>query len=185
VSAAVPAVAPDKPGSKTRWCELCKHRHGLDHEHFKKQGDRAANVVTGAKSGADLSAQAGRDRPADLRKITLEKLQAEKDKEIREIQERRWGRRMRLIYSVWAKIADDPKIKLSDDEEKDFGQIHADFAMAWGITASTKIEASADLAIIHFTVIASRSKWMTELLESLRGKEDEDDEAERSRPQAG
>lgn len=185
MSATAPAVTADKAGSKTRWCELCKHRHGLDHEHFKKQGDRAANAVTGAKSGADLSAQAGRDRPADLRKITLEKLQAEKDKEIREGQERRWGRRMRLVYSVWAKIADDPKIKLSDDEEKDFGQVHADFAMAWGIAASTKIEASADLVIIHFTMIASRSKWMTELLENLRGKDDEGEEAEPSHPQAG
>jgi hypothetical protein len=184
VTAAVPTVSKDKAGGKTRWCELCKHRHGLDHEHFKEQGDRAANTVTGAKSGADLAEQAGRDRPADLRKITLEKLQAEKDKEIREGQERRWGRRMRLIYSVWAKIADDPKIKLSEDEEKDFGQVHADFAMAWGIAASTKIEATADLAIIHFTVIASRSKWMTELLENLRGKDD-DEAGERPLPQAG
>lgn len=162
---------------KSRWCEQCKRRHDVSHEHFKEAArDRTADTVTGSKSAADLAQKAADGKPSTLQsKVALQRMQAEQDAAIREAQERRWGRRMRMVYGVWAKIVDDPKIALSEQEATDFGQVHADFAMAWGITASNKLEATFDVLTIHGTVIASRSKWVEEILKGLNKTEDENE----------
>lgn len=44
---------------------------------------------------------------------------------------------------------------------------------AWGFASSTKIEASLDVLTLHGTVIASRSKWVQELVASFGQKEEE------------
>lgn len=163
---------------KSRWCEACKRRHDLNHEHFKdSKADRTADTVTGSKSAADLAQRAADGKPSTLQaKVTVQRMQAEQEAALREAQERRWGRRMRMVYGVWAKITDDPKIALSEQEATDFGQVHADFAMAWGIAASNKLEATFDVLTIHGTVIASRSKFVEEILKGLSNKNEEENE---------
>ncbi len=163
--------------AKSRWCEQCKRRHDVNHEHFKQSArDRAADTVTGSKSAADLAQKAADGKPSTLQsKLALQRMQAEQEVALREAVERRWGRRIRMIYSVWAKVTDDPKIRLSEEEEKDFGQVHADFALAWGIAASNKLEATFDVLTIHGTVIAGRSKWVAEILQGMKKTEDENE----------
>ncbi len=162
---------------KSRWCEKCKRRHNVNHEHFKEAArDRAADTVTGSKSAADLAQKAGEGKQSTLQsRVTLQRMQAEQEAQIREALERRWGRRMRMIYGVWGKITDDPKMYLSDKEEADFGQVHADFALAWGLAASNKIEATFDVLTMHATVVAVRSKWVEEILKGLKSKEEENE----------
>jgi len=162
---------------KSRWCEQCKRRHDINHEHFKgAKADRTADTVTGSKSGADLAAKAADGKPSTLQsKMAMQRFQAEQEQLQREAVERRWGRRMRWIYGVWGKICDDPKMYLTDQEEKDFGQVHADFALAWGIAASNKIESTFDVLTMHGTVIAARSKWVEDALKGLK-KSEQDNE---------
>ena len=161
---------------KSRWCEKCKYRHDVKHEHFKDaKRDRTADTITGSKSAEDLAAKAEQGRPSTLQtKLTLERLKAEQDRELREALERRWGRRMKMVYGMAARICDDKTMRLTEEEEKDFGQVHADFAIVWGIAASTKLEATFDVLTLHGTAIAARSKWVREALEGLKGKKDEE-----------
>ncbi len=160
--------------AKSRWCEQCKRRHDLNHEHFKgAKSDRAADTVTGSKSAADLAQKAADGKPSTLQsKVALQRMQAEQEAAVREAIERRWGRRMRMIYGVWGKILDDPKMRLTETEEKDFGQVHADFALAWGLAASNKLEATFDVLTMHGTAIAGRSKWVEEILKGLKKSEE-------------
>jgi len=160
--------------AKSRWCEQCKRRHDLNHEHFKgAKGDRTADTVTGSKSATDLAQKAADGKPSTLQtKMAMQRLQADQERELREAVERRWGRRMRMIYGVWGKILDDPKMYLSETEEKDFGQVHADFALAWGIAASNKLEATFDVLTMHGTAVAGRSKWVEEILKGLKKSEE-------------
>jgi hypothetical protein len=162
---------------KSRWCEKCKRRHDLNHEHFKEAArDRTADTVTGSKSAADLAQKAADGKPSTLQtKMAMQRLQADQERELREAVERRWGRRMRMIYGVWGKILDDPKMRLSEEEEKDFGQVHADFALAWGIAASNKLEATFDVLTMHGTCIAGRSKWVAEILQGLKKSEEKEE----------
>lgn len=162
---------------KSRWCEQCKRRHDLNHEHFKEAArDRTADTVTGSKSAADLAQKAADGKPSTLQsKMAMQRLQADQERELREAVERRWGRRMRMIYGVWGKILDDPKMRLSEEEEKDFGQVHADFALAWGIAASNKLEATFDVLTMHGTTIAGRSKWLEEIIKGLKKSEEENE----------
>lgn len=157
---------------KSRWCDQCKCRHDINHPHFKDaKTDRAADTITGSTSAADLANKADQNRPnTNNSKLATERLKQQVEAEQREGLERRWSRRMRLIYGVWAKILDDKTLRLTEQEEKDFGQVHADFAVAWGITASNKLEASLDVLTMHGTSIAARSKWVQEALAALHSK---------------
>lgn len=159
---------------KSRWCEKCKRRHDVNHEHFKDSaGDRTADTVTGSKSAADLGQKAADGKTSTLQsRLAQQKFQADQELLLREACERRWSRRMKWIYGVWARITDDPAMKLTEEEEKDFGQVHADFAMAWGIAASNKLEAAFDVGTMHLTVIAVRSKFVAELLTKKKEEEE-------------
>ncbi len=154
---------------KTRWCAVCQHRHRLDHEHFKRgKPSRADAQIVGAETAEGLANKfdeelSGR-KPATAAEAAL-KLQQE-----REALERRWGRRMRLVYGAASKLFGDPKLALNEQEEKDFGQVHADFAVAWGIAGNSKLETSIDLVTIHGMAITARSDFLKALLEA---KEDE------------
>ena len=155
--------------AKSRLCETCKRRHDVNHAHFKEAGrDRKADTVTGSKSAADLAGKAASGFPSNAQsRAALEKQKKEQEQEIREAQERRWARRCRTVYAGAAFIFGDPKIRLTDEEEKDFGQVHADFAIAWGITASTKIEATADLLIVHLVAFSARTPWAKEMADKF------------------
>jgi hypothetical protein len=163
--------------AKSRWCEQCKRRHDLNHEHFKDtKGDRTADTVTGSKSAADLAQKAADGKPSTLQsKVALQRMQAEQDAHLREISKRRWIRRNRIVYSAVATILDDPKIKLSDEEAEQVSDSHADFDEAWGIQASGKIGATVDLFSMHLVLVAARSKYVEEIVKGLKGKEPEDE----------
>jgi hypothetical protein len=165
-------MAEPKPASsKTRWCEICTRRHRLDHEHFKRGRPSRADVqVVGSDSAEGLADRF--DQEVGGRKPPTAAEAAQKMQEEREALERRWGRRMRLVYGAASKLIGDPKIALNDEEEKDFGQVHADFAMAWGIAGNSKLETAIDLATVHGMAITARSDFLTALLEA---KEEETD----------
>ncbi len=163
--------------AKSRWCEQCKRRHDVNHEHFKgSKGDRTADTVTGSKSAADLAQKAADGKPSTVQsKIALQKLQVDQEAQLRELSARRWARRNRIVYSAIATILDDPKIKLSDEEATQISDSHADFDQAWGIQASGKVGASVDLFSMHLVLIAARSKYVEEIVKGLKSKEDEDE----------
>jgi hypothetical protein len=163
--------------AKSRWCERCKRRHDVNHEHFKDSArDRTADTVTGSKSAQDLAQKAADGKPSTLQaRVAVQKFQAEQDAVLRELSERRWARRARILYSGVATILDDPKIKLSDEEVLQISAAHADFDQAWGIQASGKIGATIDVLSMHMVLIAARSKWTQELLDSLKKKEADDE----------
>src|SRR5690242_15371661 len=130
-------IKKDEGGNKTRWCDQCKKRHALDHEHFTNVADKAANTVTGSKSSADLADQAAKGKKSEaIARVSQQRLDQEQERKEREALERRWGRRMRMCYGFASKLLDDPKIALNDRETEDMGQVHADMCVAWGWTAS-------------------------------------------------
>src|SRR5258708_17004357 len=165
-------MAEPKPRStKARWCEICQRRHRLEHEHFKRsRPSRADAQVVGADSAEGLADRF--DQEVSGRKAITPAEAAQKLQEEREALERRWGRRMRLVYGAASKIIGDPKLALNDEEEKDFGQVHADFAQAWGIAGNSKVETAIDLLTVHGMVITARSDFLKSLMEA---KEEETD----------
>src|SRR5260221_1979964 len=164
---------PEKLSSKTRGCALCEHRHRIDHEHFKRgKPSRADAQIVGSDTAEGLASKF--DEELSGRKPTTAAEAAQKLQEEREAIERRWGRRMRLVYGAASKLLGDPKIALTDLEEKDFGQVHADFAAAWGIAGNSKIETSIDLLTVHGMAITARSDFLKALLEAKEEETVED-----------
>lgn len=168
-------ISKDDAGTKTRWCDKCKKRFPLDHEHFAKSEDKAANTVTGSISAADLASQAAKGKQAPATRLQMARLEKEQQEQEREALARRWGRRMRVCYGFASKVLDDPKVALNEEEIRDMGEAHADMCLAWGWTASGKIETIADVAMLHVTTIAARSEWGEALLQKLMGKKDDAD----------
>lgn len=70
---------------------------------------------------------------------------------------KRWERRLRIPYSLWAALANDPKIRLADKEAEDGAALHVDFCEAMGWFKAGKIEAIADLVLWHGATALSRS----------------------------
>ncbi len=164
-----------EPSNKTRWCEVCEKRHRLSHDHFKRKPSRADAQVVGADTAEGLGERFDQELRSGGRMPTVEQA-AQKLQQERESLERRWGRRMRLVYGAASKLLGDPKIALTDVEEKDFGQVHADFASAWGIAGNSKIETSIDLLTVHGMAITARSDFLKALLEAKEEETNEDPE---------
>ncbi len=163
---------PKPPSTKTRWCEICTRRHRLDHEHFKRGRPSRADVqVVGSDTAEGLADRFDREVSGGKKPLTAAEA-AQKMQDEREALERRWGRRMRLVYGAASKVLGDPKIALNDEEEKDFGQVHADFAMSWGIAGNSKLETAIDLVTVHGMAITARSDFLKALMEA---KEEETD----------
>lgn len=156
---------------KTRWCEQCHKRHELTHPHFEGVADKAANTVTGSKSGADLAEQAAKGKKGDAR-ASIQKLEAEREKQERELLSRRWERRCAIVYGFFSKVLDDPSIALSDFEKRDAGEVHADMCIAFGWTAGGKIETVADVAMFHMAAVTARSEWGQAILEKMFGEKE-------------
>lgn len=164
---------PEPPSSKTRWCEICQRRHRLEHEHFKRgKPSRADAQVVGSDSAEGLADRF--DQEVSGRKAPTPAEAAQKMQEEREALERRWGRRMRLVYGAASKLFGDPKLALTDEEEKDFGQVHADFAAAWGIAGNSKVETAIDLLTVHGMAITARSEFLTSLLEAKEEEQEKE-----------
>lgn len=160
---------------KTKYCERCKRRHDINHEHFRGGDDRAANAVTGSKSADDLADQAGKPKAASATgAATLARVQQQQLVEQREMLAARWGRRWRMVYGMGAKLLDDDAIALNERESREHGECYADLCIAFGWLASGKIEMIADCAMLELTTVAARSEWGKAILEKLMGKKDEE-----------
>lgn len=162
---------------RTKYCERCKRRHDVTHEHFKGGSDRAANAVTGSKSAEDLAEQAGKPKTSTVvGQATLARVQQQTLIEQREMLAARWQRRWRMVYGMGAKLLDDEKIALNEREGREHGECYADLCIAFGWLAGGKLEMIADCAMLELTTVAARSEWGKEIMDKLIGKKDKEDD---------
>lgn len=76
----------------------------------------------------------------------------------------RWKRRLRVPYSMWARLANDPEIALSDKEVTEGAEMHVDFCEAMGWLKAGKVEAIVDIIFWHGATGLSRSQLGKQLL---------------------
>jgi hypothetical protein len=79
----------------------------------------------------------------------------------------RWKRRLRIPYSMWARLANDPEIMLPEKELEEGATLHVDFCEAMGWLKAGKIEAMVDLTLWHGGTILSRSQFGKSLIASI------------------
>lgn len=84
----------------------------------------------------------------------------------------RWKRRLRIPYSLWARLADDPQIALSEKEVTEGAEMHVDFCEAMGWLKAGKVEAIIDLTLWHGGTILGRSEVGKQLLSQLQHTEE-------------
>jgi len=87
---------------------------------------------------------------------------------------KRWKRRLRVPYSLWARLANDPQVALTDDEAEEGAEMHVDFCQAMGWLRAGKIEAVIDLTMWHGATILARSNLGQSLMGMFEPKEPED-----------
>lgn len=80
---------------------------------------------------------------------------------------KRWKRRLRIPFSMWARLADDPEIALSEDELNEGAEMHVDFCQAMGWLRAGKIEAVMDMTFWWGATALSRSQAGKELLQNF------------------
>ena len=104
-------------------------------------------------------------------RMSKEEQQDQRDRELfeqnREGMVRRWKRRLRVPYSLWARLADDPQIQLSEEEVTEGAEMHVDFCAAMGWYKAGKVEAIFDLTMWHGATILSRSQIGQQLMQSF------------------
>lgn len=156
-------------------------------------GDRL-KFMSGFKSMEDVRAAAPDTEGADagragagpiakrprLSKDEQEKLamQAEFDR-LRPLLVKKWARRLRTPYSLWARLANDPKISLTDEEAEEGAEMHVELMQAMGWMHAGKIEAWADLFMWHGATILGRSDLGAQLLASFTAPQPEEPEKKR------
>lgn len=86
----------------------------------------------------------------------------------------RWKRRLRIPYSLWATLAHDPQIALTEKECQDGAELHVDFCEAMGWLKAGKIEAIIDLGLWHSATALSRSDLGKALIASFQTKPPEE-----------
>lgn len=128
-------------------------------------GKDIARSLDGHESIASVVEEAPETEGAqkkDKAKARREEKQLEKDREdflrARPQMVARWKRRLRVPYSLWARLADDPGIKLSEEELQEGAELHVDFCEAMGWFKAGKIEAIVDLSMWHGATALSRSE---------------------------
>jgi len=91
---------------------------------------------------------------------------------------RKWKRRLRIPYSLWARLSGDNSIALSDDELNEGAEMHVDFVQAMGWLRAGKIEAIIDIGMWHGGTILARSDLGKNLIKSFMepAKEPEEEE---------
>ena len=77
---------------------------------------------------------------------------------------RKWNRRLRIPYSLWARLANDPKIALTEKEAEEGAELHVELMQAFGWIHAGKIEAIADLVLWHGATALGRSDLGAQLL---------------------
>jgi hypothetical protein len=121
---------------------------------------RGQNVRTGTRG----STREDKQRASDLTEFDSLRPQMVK----------RWKRRLKVPYSLWARLANDPSIALTEDELTEGAEMHIDLFRALGWLKAGKIEAIADTLMWHGATALSRSDLGQQLLNSFRAPEDED-----------
>jgi hypothetical protein len=114
-----------------------------------------------------------KDKAAEKREQKKSEKEREEFLRLRPQLVNRWKRRLRIPYSLWARLTDDQDIKLSEQELTEGAELHVDFCDAMGWFRAGKIEAIMDLGMWHGATILSRSKTGKSLLNSFKEKPDE------------
>jgi hypothetical protein len=100
-----------------------------------------------------------------------ERAKAEREAEferLRPMLVRKWERRLRIPYSLWARLANDPKIALTDEEAEEGAELHVELMQAFGWIHAGKIEAVADLILWHGGTALGRSDLGQQLIASFK-----------------
>lgn len=127
--------------------------------------------------GQGASTQVRRPRLSKDDQAKLE-LQNEFDR-LRPMLVGKWERRLRIPYSLWARLANDPKISLTDKEATEGAEMHVELMQAMGWLRAGKVEAIADLVLWHGATILGRSDLGAQLLASISGPQPEQEEKKR------
>jgi hypothetical protein len=151
------------------------------HDRIKfMSGFRSSEEVAAAAPATEGEAAAtnaqGRASVPRTRQPRLSKEEQEKAQQLAEFERlkpvliNKWKRRLRMVYGVWARMADDPKIKLTDSEADEGSEMHVELMQAFGWIHAGKIEAIADLVMWHGGMILSRSQLGEQLLAQFHGE---------------
>jgi hypothetical protein len=152
------------------------------HDRIKfMSGFRSLEEVQAAAPATEGEGQAASGQPAArggriARTPRLSKEEQEKAAELAEFERlkpvllKKWQRRLRMVYGVWARLAEDPKIKLSDDEAEEGSEMHVELMQAFGWIHAGKIEAVVDLLMWHGGMVLSRSALGEQLLAQFQGE---------------
>lgn len=128
--------------------------------------------------GVTPGASGQRGGPA-IRRPRLSKSEQEKQAaqeefdRLRPLLVKKWERRLRIPYSLWARLAADPKVALSDKEATEGAELHVELMQAFGWIHAGKIEAIADLVLWHGATVLGRSELGLHLLEQLGPQQQE------------
>lgn len=127
---------------------------------------QAAAPATEGEAGA--SQQTGKTGSVKRFRLSQEEkdkaAQAAEFERLKPVLLKKWNRRLRMIYGVWARLAEDPKIKLTDDEADEGSEMHVELMQAFGWIHAGKIEAVVDLLMWHGGAILARSELGSQLL---------------------
>jgi hypothetical protein len=138
------------------------------------------NAAPESEGEASATAQRG-SGPVSARRPRLSKEEQQKASEQAEFDRlkpvllAKWRRRLRIVYGTWARLAEDEKIRLTDDEADEGSEMHVELMQAFGWIRAGKIEAVVDLCMWHGAMILSRSDAGQALLNSFKGQQPEND----------
>lgn len=130
------------------------------------------SVIAGAPDLESDAEPEGKKRTRQPKQTTEEKQKASDLEEFQRLRPQlteRWKRRLRIPYSLWARLANDPQIALSERELDEGAIMHVDFCEAMGWLKAGKIEAIIDLSLWHGATALSRSDLGKQLLRSFSG----------------
>lgn len=119
--------------------------------------------------------------PRQKRQSATERAEAEQAAEfdrLRPLLIRKWKRRLRIPYSLWARLSGDSSVALSDDELNEGAEMHVDFVQAMGWLRAGKIEAVIDITMWHGGTILARSDLGKNLIRSFMEPQQVTDEKE-------
>lgn len=118
--------------------------------------------------------QGSRRGPRQKRQSASERAEAEAAAEfdrLRPLLIRKWKRRLRIPYSLWARLSGDNSVALSDEELNEGAEMHVDFVQAMGWLRAGKIEAVIDITMWHGGTILARSDLGKNLIRSFMESE--------------
>jgi hypothetical protein len=141
------------------------------------------DVLKDAPDGetTDETKQSGRGRPRGTQSKAARaeaEQQAEFDR-LRPLLVSKWKRRLRIPYSLWARLAGDPQVALSEKEVEEGAELHVEFVQAMGWVHAGKVEAVVDLAMWHGATILGRSEIGQNLIKTFTMPEAEPEEKDK------